>query len=585
MATKRFPLEQLQKLLQDFKSHPQPASGLKRKPTAGKQAPGGQASQPVTHHTPAQDPPTSAWTPGVENPENPLNWGPYFPKAAKTTLANTQMRANLGKATNTIRTKRGMRVAETPDWEELREAATEIKAYTLSHLPELLVQLEENVTKRGGIVHWARDAKEANQIVHSLIAAKGVDEVVKIKSMATQEIGLNEYLLDRGIMAWETDLAEMIVQLSEDMPSHVVVPAIHRNRAEVRAIFHERMGHWPANVSDKGLPAPEGLSAEPRELTMAARAHLRDKFLHAKVAVSGSNMMIAETGTLSIFESEGNGRMCLTLPDTLISIVGIEKLVPTFRDSEVFAQLLPRSATGERMNPYTSMWTGVTESDGPQEFHLVLLDNGRTKVLADQVGSDALKCIRCGACLNACPVYQHVGGHAYGSVYPGPIGSVLTPQLNHTRSRNHPSSALPFACSLCNACAEACPAKIPLPEILVELRKQINDRKHFPPNVWDVAMKGASYVMRSGDNMAKAEAALPLVDMLMGKKKAIKHLPGPGAKWGQTRDVPAPPKQSFRQWWAKREATKGAAGSNQAGAAVSCPTGAQTASSLETKEA
>ncbi|MDO4612564.1 MAG: LutB/LldF family L-lactate oxidation iron-sulfur protein [Actinomycetaceae bacterium] len=500
------------------------------------------SSQPVTD-THAEADVHLDWTPGVPTPDNPLRWGDRFTTAAAKTLRNTQMRANLAKATTTIRNKRGMRVDETPDWEQLRQDASRIKNYTMAHLPELLEQLERNVVKRGGIVHWARNANEACQIVHKLITDKGVDEVVKIKSMATQEINLNKYLEERGIAAWETDLAEMIVQLSEDMPSHIVVPAIHRNRAEVQAIFKARMGD-----------APAGLGTEPRELTMAARAHLRKKFLSAKVAVSGSNMMIAETGTCSVFESEGNGRMCLTLPETLISVVGIEKLVPTFRDAEVFAQLLPRSATGERMNPYTSLWTGVTEGDGPQEFHLILLDNGRSTVLGNETGRQALHCIRCGACMNACPVYEHTGGHAYGSVYPGPIGSVLTPQLLNTCDHHDPATTLPYACTLCNACFEACPVAINLPELLVDQRHKITEAsRHGIPGVWDIAMGVASRVMDTGDHFAAATKPLPLARLLAGSDKRLRKLPWPGSLWTGHHDIPAPPQRTFRAWWADNE--------------------------------
>lgn len=483
------------------------------------------------------------WTPGVPVPDNPLRWGDRFPDAADKTLRNTQMRANLSKATTTIRNKRGMRVEETPDWEQLRADASRIKHYTMSHLPELLEQMERNVIARGGIVHWARNGDEANQIVHKILLDKQVDEVVKVKSMVSQEINLNKYLEDRGIKAWETDLAEMIVQLSEDMPSHIVVPAIHRNRAEVRAIFKARMGD-----------APDDLGTEPRELTMAARAHLRRKFLHSPVAISGSNMMIAETGTCSVFESEGNGRMCLTLPDTLISIVGIEKIVPTFRDAEVFAQLLPRSATGERMNPYTSLWTGVTPGDGPQEFHLILLDNGRSDVLGQTVGREALHCIRCGACMNACPVYEHTGGHAYGSVYPGPIGSVLTPQLLRTTDHDDPATTLPYACSLCNACAEACPVKISLPEMLVDQRHKVTEASRGGiPDVWDLAMWATSHIMDTGQHFDTATSNIGLARPLGGRKHVIRSLPWPGSMWTGHHDLPAPPAQTLRRWWAAEE--------------------------------
>ena len=272
------------------------------------------------------------------------------------------------------------------------------------------------MTARGGTVHWARDAAEANAIVTDIVRSTGTDEVVKVKSMATQETGLNEHLAEQDITAIETDLAELIVQLGDDKPSHILVPAIHRNRAEIREIFLKAMPGVDPAISD-----------EPSQLAMAARTYLRRKFLQTKVAISGANFGVADTGTLAVVESEGNGRMCLTLPDTLITLMGIEKLVPSFTDLEVFMQLLPRSSTAERMNPYTSMWTGVHPGDGPQNFHVVLLDNGRTNVLADDVGRSALHCIRCSACLNVCPVYERTGGHAYGSVYPGPIGAILSP--------------------------------------------------------------------------------------------------------------------------------------------------------------
>src|SRR3954447_2178077 len=378
-----------------------------------------------------------------------------FPDAAREALRDGQLRANLGHATSTIRGKRATVVGEVPDWAELREAGRAIKAATMARLDGHLLALEERVTARGGTVHWARDANEANAIVTRLVQATGADEVVKVKSMATQEIGLNEALEAAGIAAHETDLAELIVQLGDDAPSHILVPAIHKNRAEIREIFLRTMPGVDADLTD-----------EPRRLAMAARAHLRERFLRARVAISGANFAVAETGTLAVVESEGNGRICLTLPQTLITVMGIEKLLPTWRDLEVFLQLLPRSSTGERMNPYTSMWTGATEG---QQFHLVLLDNGRTATLADPAGRSALRCIRCSACLNVCPVYERTGGHAYGSIYPGPIGAVLSPQLTGLGA-NRVNASLPFASSLCGACFQACPVAIDIPSMLVHLR-------------------------------------------------------------------------------------------------------------------
>lgn len=477
--------------------------------------------------------------PGVGN----LRGEQSFPQAARTALADPQLRHNLGHATATIRAKRLAAVAECDDWEQLRAAGSALKQDVLARLPELLEELEANVTARGGTVHWARDGLEANRIVAELIRATGSDEVVKVKSMATQEIGLNEYLEDQGITPIETDLAELIVQLGHDKPSHILVPAIHRNRAEIRAIFEREM------------PGAGELTDEPRVLAMTARAHLRRKFLSAKVAVSGANFGVAETGTLAVVESEGNGRMCLTLPETLITVMGIEKVIPRFTDLEVFMQLLPRSSTAERMNPYTSMWTGVHPGDGPQQFHLVLLDNGRTRVLADEVGRAALHCIRCSACLNVCPVYERTGGHAYGSVYPGPIGAILSPQLTGTTGHEDPNASLPYASTLCGACFEACPVLIDIPSILVHLRAVQVDQERggrgVLPSGQDLAMKAAGWAMGSASRFELAEKALGAGRLIAGKDHRIRRLPWPASKWTGSRDIPAPPAETFRQWWAR----------------------------------
>ncbi|MFC0845010.1 LutB/LldF family L-lactate oxidation iron-sulfur protein [Streptomyces noboritoensis] len=459
---------------------------------------------------------------------------PAFPEAAREAVGNRTLRANLRHATHTIRDKRAKAVAELADWQQLREAGKQIKDHTLRHLDRYLLQLEESVVRAGGTVHWAADADEANRIVADLVKATGEREVVKVKSMATQEIGLNEALAAEGISAYETDLAELIVQLGHDRPSHILVPAIHRNRGEIRDIFRAEMGSW-------GRPAPDGLTDSPAELAEAARLHLREKFLRAKVGVSGANFMVAETGTLVVFESEGNGRMCLTLPETLISVVGIEKVIPTWQDLEVFLQTLPRSSTAERMNPYTSMWTGTTDGDGPSVFHLVLLDNGRTDTLADEVGRQALRCIRCSACLNVCPVYERAGGHAYGSVYPGPIGAILSPQLRGTQSEI--DASLPYASSLCGACYEVCPVAIDIPEVLVHLRERVADRGGKGHRLEKAAMKAASWAMDRPAVLAAAERAATRTRRLHPKK-----LPGAGA-WTDSRELPELPEKSFRDWW------------------------------------
>ena len=463
-----------------------------------------------------------------------------FPDAARSALADTQLRRNIGHATATIRAKRAAVVSEVDDWEELRVAGQAIKAATLARLPDLLTQLEAEVTARGGVVHWARDAHEANRIVADLVRAAGADEVVKVKSMVTQEIGLNEALAAEGIAAWETDLAELIVQLGGDTPSHILVPAIHRNRAEIRDIFRHSMPGVDPDLTD-----------DPRQLAMAARAHLRRKFLSARVAVSGANFAVAETGTLAVVESEGNGRMCLTLPEVLITVMGIEKLVPTWADLEVFLQLLPRSSTGERMNPYTSMWTGVIPGDGPREFHLVLLDNGRTAVLADEVGREALHCIRCSACLNVCPVYERTGGHAYGSVYPGPIGAVLTPQLTGVSD----AASLPFASSLCGACFDACPVRIDIPSLLVHLRARVVEERGGL-GAEPAAMSLAAWTMRSPRRFAAAERVSRLGRLLGRRRGRIGWLPPPLSAWTTSRDLPRPPRETLREWWRR---TRGSA--------------------------
>jgi L-lactate dehydrogenase complex protein LldF len=461
---------------------------------------------------------------------------PSFPRAAKDAVHNATLRANLRHATHTIRDKRARAVAELADWAQLREAGKQIKDHTLRHLDRYLEQLETAVTEAGGTVHWAADAQEANRIVADLVKATGEREVVKVKSMATQEIGLNEALEAEGIAAYETDLAELIVQLGDDRPSHILVPAIHKNRGEIRDIFREKMASW-------GRAAPEGLSHAPAELAEAARLHLREKFLRAKVGISGANFMVAETGTLVVFESEGNGRMCLTLPETLISVVGIEKLVPSWRDLEVFLQTLPRSSTAERMNPYTSMWTGTTDADGPRTFHLVLLDNGRTQTLADEVGRQALRCIRCSACLNVCPVYERAGGHAYGSVYPGPIGAILSPQLRGIRSEI--DASLPYASSLCGACYEVCPVAIDIPEVLVHLREKVAEQGGRGHRLEKAAIKAAGWVLDRPAALAAGERALSRTRKLHPKKP-----PGAGA-WTASRELPELPAESFRDWWKK----------------------------------
>jgi L-lactate dehydrogenase complex protein LldF len=467
---------------------------------------------------------------------------PKFERNAPAALANPQLRRNMGKATQTIRAKRAAVVGELADWEALREAGRAIKERTLRHLDRYLLQLEESVQRAGGRVHWANDAEAANRIVTRIAQAHGARELIKVKSLTTDEIKLNAALKEAGIAAIETDLAELIIQLAGEHSSHILVPAIHKNRAEIRELFMRALGI--AELSD-----------EPRELAAAARAYLREKFLSVPVAVSGANFAIAETGAVCVVESEGNGRMCLTLPEVLISVVGIEKLIPSWQDLEVFLQLLPRSSTGERMNPYTSLWTGVAVGDGPQEFHLVLLDNGRTRVLADEVGRQTLNCIRCSACLNICPVYERTGGHAYGSVYPGPIGAILTPQLvgvEHARS-------LPYASTLCGACYDVCPVKINIPEVLIHMRgeavRQRQDARG-PLALLDgenAAMQALAKVFASRAAYEQAQRLARIGQWPLVREGYVEWLPGLLGGWTAMRDLPAVPEQTFREWWEARD--------------------------------
>jgi L-lactate dehydrogenase complex protein LldF len=450
---------------------------------------------------------------------------PAFAKGAHDLLANTQLRRNVRRATDLIRTKRGRVVGEMPDWEDLRESAKQIKTNVLRNLDNYLEQFEANCTAAGGHVHWANDADEANRIVIDLIKGHGHNEVIKVKTMTSDETQLNPALMRAGITPFETDLADLIIQLGNDKPSHIVVPALHKNKSEIREIFLEKMG------------LPE-LGTLPEDLATAARNYLRQRFLRVPVGFSGANFAVAETGSVCVVESEGNGRMCVTLPDMLITMLGIEKIVPTFDDLEVFLQLLPRSATGERMNPYNSIWTGVTEGDGPKEFHVILLDNGRTKVLADAESRSTLHCIRCAACLNACPVYRQTGGHAYGSIYSGPIGAILTPQL---QSMEH-SQSLPYASSLCGACYEVCPVKIDIPEILIHLRRRIVEDGNSP-FAERMGMKAAAFAM--GDS-GRFESAQTLVKIGQPFQNIVM------SAWTSTRDLPDPPKETFREWWANR---------------------------------
>jgi L-lactate dehydrogenase complex protein LldF len=458
-----------------------------------------------------------------------------FPLAAAEALRDERVRENVRLAQDTSRVRRDRAVSETPDWEALRDAGAAIKERALLRLDVLLPELERAVTEAGGVVHWARDALEANEIVVAIVRATDAREVVKVKSLVTDEIGLNDALAAAGIKAIETDLAELICQLADERPSHLLVPAIHRNRDDIRDLFREHLGL-------------DHIGAEPAELAEAARRHLREAFLRSRVAVSGANFAVAETGTICVVESEGNGRMCTTLPETLVTVMGIEKVVPEWRDLAVLLQLLPRAATGEAMNPYTSLWTGVRAGDGPQAFHLVLVDAGRTRALADPEGRPALRCIRCAACIGVCPVYRQTGGHAYHTVYAGPIGAILQPQLSGERGQ---AGSLPFASTLCGACADVCPVRIDIPRLLVHERaKEVRAERQGLEGAF---LRRLGRIFGSTETYERAQRLGRRLQRPAVRDGRVRWFIGPLSGWGASRELPAIPDQTFREWWESRE--------------------------------
>jgi len=425
-------------------------------------------------------------------------------------------------------------------WQQLRQAGHDLRLHTISHLDHYLTLLEQRVTEAGGHVHWARDGEEANRIVLEIARSHGVRRVVKVKSMATEETGLNRALIGAGVETLETDLGEFIIQLADTPPSHIIAPAVHLSKEGIADLFREKLG----------VDAP----AEPVRLTAIARARLREAFLAADMGISGANFLVAETGTLVIVSNEGNGRMCTTLPPLHVAVVGIEKVVPDLESLAVLLNLLPRSGTGQKLTCYTSFITGPgreIEEGGPREFHLVLLDNGRARVLADAATREALLCIRCGACLNVCPVYNHVGGHAYGNTYSGPIGAILAPQLLGVKI----AGDLPFASSLCGACAEICPVKIPIPEILLHLRHRVveGDRVDGPAlsPVVSAGVGAGSLALSQPWLYEIGAQVLKTVQAPLRRGDWLPALPPPANRWTMARPMPAFD-ASFRQWWRSR---------------------------------
>lgn len=473
-----------------------------------------------------------------------------FDRNALDALNDVQLRSALKNLAKTFGERRKIAVTTVDDWEGLREKARAVKDETLAHLDKYLEKFVENAEKAGAKVHWARDGKEANSIVLNLINERKATKVVKSKSMATEEIHLNNALEKQGINPVETDLGEWIIQLAHETPSHIVVPAIHKTKGQIAELFVEKVGIEPTDDVDV--------------LTRTARNILRRRFAEAEVGISGVNFGVAETGTILILENEGNARLTTSVPKTHIAVMGIEKIIPKFTDLDVFLKLLPRSGTGQRLTTYQSLITGTKRNagdEGPEEVHIVLMDNGRSRMLSHPVTRQSLACIRCGACLNACPVYQNVGGHAYGSVYPGPIGAVITPQLIGIGK----AKQLPYASSLCGACREVCPVKIDIPELLLHLRAEVTEgtangqasnetvKKKFAENlafkIYSFAwMKTGFYKfgMKAARLMQKAIAQNGKIGKVSG---FLTKLAPPLGAWTAWRDAPTVAPKSFREIW------------------------------------
>jgi L-lactate dehydrogenase complex protein LldF len=460
-----------------------------------------------------------------------------FLAGARLALGNEERRAATAHALATFRAKRAAIVAQLPEWEAWREEARTVKAHTLAHLDTYLDRLDRSVRGAGGQVHWAGDGAEACAIILELARRSGVRRVAKSKSSTTSEIGLNPALEAAGIEVTETDLGEFIVQLSGEEPSHFVVPAIHLGTPQVADLLAQRLGI--VRVED------------PERLTRAAREHLRETFLTAEMGISGVNFAVAETGTLVVFENEGNARMVTSLPRVHLAVMGMEKVVPRLTDLAVMLRVLPLSAVGTRMAEYVSLLTGPRrrgEADGPDELHLIILDNGRSRILADPETREALQCIRCGACLNVCPVYERAGGHAYGSIYSGPIGAVLAPLFRGVDA----AGELPFASTLCGACAEVCPVKIDIPRLLLTMRQRTVQHRaggrptpRHPVGVLErLAVRAFAFAATSprrwrwGGRILRA-ALRPFV-----RKGSIPALPLL-RRWTRYRHFPAPPPASF----------------------------------------
>ncbi len=468
-----------------------------------------------------------------------------FTQASIIALKDIQLQTALDRGTTRGVNARIAAMGETTDAAALRHQARLARERALNNLPDLLEQLERNVTANGGHVLWARSAAEANQLILDLCKEKGVRRVTKGKSMVTEESGLNHVLEAHGIEVNESDLGEYIVQLAHETPSHIVFPMLHKTKEATAQLLHDKLG----------MP----MTDRPEDMTRFVRKVMRQKYLEADMGISGVNFAVAETGTIATVENEGNNRLSCGTPRIHVAVMGIEKVVATWEDFAILVQLLSRSATGQRMTVYTNLMSGpkrAGEPDGPEEFYLVIMDNGRGRILGSEY-AESLACIRCGACLNACPVYQNIGGHAYGWVYPGPIGSIVTPLL--LGPTNAPK--LPYASSLCGACQSACPVEIAIPDMLLKLRRDLV-RAGDATADWRAGMALWQRVMQSprlyrlGGKLASLAT-----NGLAGRSGTIKSLPPPFNAWTNSRDFPPFAREPFRERWKRRRANRRGQGS------------------------
>ena len=458
-----------------------------------------------------------------------------FDQQAKDALQDSVLTQALRNATDKFAERRTAAIAAVPDWQALREQARQVKDATVAGLADYIEQFADNAERAGATVHWARDGKEAFAIITKIAEANQATRLVKSKSMATEEIHLNKALAERAREPVETDLGEWIIQLAGETPSHIIVPAIHMTRDAIGELLVDKLGIPPSN--------------DPKTLCAHARERLRHNFANADLSISGVNFGVAETGSILILENEGNVRITTTMPKVHVAVMGIERVIPRFLDLEVFLRLLPRSGTGQHLTTYQSILTGTDShlqdgyGQGPEQLHIVLLDNGRAKIAIDEKMRETLACIRCGACLNACPVYQTIGGHAYGSVYPGPIGAILTPQL----AGLHQATPLPFASSLFGACNDVCPVKIDIPSLLLELRQRAVEGSKTEPAAKRSFIEGITWRMWSWFMRgAKRYRFAMFLGRLSQRVPFLQQLLPPMAAWHATRELPRLARRSFR---------------------------------------